>query len=1018
MIDFKYIFDHSPLPICVFQDGRFQLVNQRLAELSGYTREELLQISFVELIHPLDRAWVVKNVALRLTGEKVPGDYEFRAVNRAGETVYLRGIFSLVEFNNNSAILAQVLDVTEQKHAEDELRNSDQKYRSVLDNIEDGYFEVDLAGNLTYYNDAVCKILGYARESLAGMNYRKYTPQQNIEKLYQTYNHVYATGQPAKMFDWQIIRRDGEARLVETSISLIRDPEELPKGFRGIVRDITERKQTQEKLQRINEQLEVTNEDLVATNEELIAAEEELRQQLDELERSREALAQVNQQLLDIIEFLPDATFVVDQHRRVIAWNRAIEEMSGVPKKEIIGKGDFAYSVPFYNSPRPILIDMIGMDDEDISRHYENIIRMGNTVYGEVYIGSMNGGKGAFLRVAASPLYDNKGNIVGGIESIRDISEHKLQKAYFQQLFENSPNGIAIMDNEDRIKNVNKGFELLFQYSAKEIKGFCANDTIVPASLVNESLHLLVQVAGGEVIQKDTVRRRKDGSLVCVSLLGYPIIIGAKQVGIYAIYNDITERKMAVEALRESENKYRTIFDTAKTAIVIIEEDTTISLANREFQELSGYKRNEIEGKESWTKFVFKDDLDKMRDYHQQRRQNPAATPREYEFGFVDRQGNLKHVLLSVALIPGTKKSVASLLDFTERKRTEEQLKYLSLKDNLTGLYNRAFFEREMARLEGNRCATMGMIVCDVDGLKLVNDTLGHHVGDALLIAAAKVIMKSFREDDVVARVGGDEFAVLLPNSNVITVEKGCQRIRAAVDRYNEANPQLPLSISLGFATSEASFISMSDLYKEADNNMYREKLHRSKSARSAIVLTLMKALEARDFITEGHADRLSRLVEAVAVEIWLPERSVADLRLLAQFHDIGKVGIPDRILFKPGTLTHDEVVEMRRHCEIGHRIALSAPDLVPIADWILKHHEWWNGTGYPLGLKGDEIPLECRILAIADAYDAMTSDRPYRKALAHEDALAELRDCAGTQFDPGLVEQFIKVLETQSDRC
>ena len=176
-------------------------------------------------------------------------------------------------------------------------------------------------------------------------------------------------------------------------------------------------------------------------------------------------------------------------------------------------------------------------------------------------------------------------------------------------------------------------------------------------------------------------------------------------------------------------------------------EDTTISLANREFQELSGYKRNEIEGKESWTKFVFKDDLDKMRDYHQQRRQNPAATPREYEFGFVDRQGNLKHVLLSVALIPGTKKSVASLLDFTERKRTEEQLKYLSLKDNLTGLYNRAFFEREMARLEGNRCATMGMIVCDVDGLKLVNDTLGHHVGDALLIAAAKVIMKSFREE-------------------------------------------------------------------------------------------------------------------------------------------------------------------------------------------------------------------------------------------------------------------------------
>ena len=157
---------------------------------------------------------------------------------------------------------------------------------------------------------------------------------------------------------------------------------------------------------------------------------------------------------------------------------------------------------------------------------------------------------------------------------------------------------------------------------------------------------------------------------------------------------------------------------------------------------------------------------------------------------------------------------------------------------------------------------------------------------------------------------------------------------------------------------------------------MYRIKLHSSQSTRSAIVQTLMKALEARDYITEGHADRLQELVAIVALSLGLPERSIGDLRLLAQFHDIGKVGIPDRILFKKGSLTNQEFAEMKQHCEIGHRIALSAPDLVPIADWILKHHEWWNGKGYPLGLKGEEIPLECRILAIADAYDAMTSDQ------------------------------------------
>jgi len=173
-----------------------------------------------------------------------------------------------------------------------------------------------------------------------------------------------------------------------------------------------------------------------------------------------------------------------------------------------------------------------------------------------------------------------------------------------------------------------------------------------------------------------------------------------------------------------------------------------------------------------------------------------------------------------------------------------------------------------------------------------------------------------------------------------------------------------------------------------------------------------MKALEARDFITEGHATRLQSLVASVAEAIGLPERCINDLRLLAQFHDIGKVGLPDRILFKPDSLTREEYIEMQWHCEIGHRIALSAPDLSPIVDLILKHHEWWNGGGYPLGIKGEEIPVECRILAIADAYDAMTSDRPYRKAMAHMEAVEELKRCSGTQFDPDLVSRFIQVLE------
>jgi diguanylate cyclase (GGDEF)-like protein len=374
-----------------------------------------------------------------------------------------------------------------------------------------------------------------------------------------------------------------------------------------------------------------------------------------------------------------------------------------------------------------------------------------------------------------------------------------------------------------------------------------------------------------------------------------------------------------------------------------------------------------------------------------------AGGPREYE---------------ARVTISGVGDILVIVRDITERKQMERRLNYMSLHDPLTGLFNRAYFEQEMKRHDGGR-QSLGIIICDVDGLKLVNDTLGHEKGDALLIAAARMIKGAFRGGDMVARIGGDEFGVLLPNSDREVMKNAAGRIRAAIEKYNAAmGPDSPLSVSIGLAFSEDA-ANTTWLYKEADNSMHREKLHRSQSARSSIVQALMKALSERDFITEGHADRLQDIVVNVARDLGMSERKITDLRLLARFHDIGKVGIPDSILFKPCSLTMEEFNEMKRHTEIGHRIAESAADLIPIADWILKHHEWWDGGGYPLGLKGDDIPVECRILSIADAYDAMTSDRPYRSALDHGAAVREIVRCSGSQFDPELVPVFIRSIST-----
>lgn len=349
--------------------------------------------------------------------------------------------------------------------------------------------------------------------------------------------------------------------------------------------------------------------------------------------------------------------------------------------------------------------------------------------------------------------------------------------------------------------------------------------------------------------------------------------------------------------------------------------------------------------------------------------------------------------------------------DVTLRKEAEEQIHFISLHDSLTGLYNRTYFEQEMLSLEGPECLPVALMICDLDGLKFINDTLGHKTGDALLLKAAQILKDSCPDEITKARIGGDEFSLLFKRCSRSQVESVYTNIKRQAEDHNRRTPDLPLAISIGFALRNDATLSMADLFREADNNMYREKLHSQNSGHSGLISSLMQALQERDFMTGGHVERMEQIAQLSGQALGLPHSQLNDLRLFTRFHDIGKVGIPDSILLKAGPLTAEEWDHMRRHCEIGYRIARAASDLQPVAEWILKHHEWWNGEGYPLGLKGEEIPLECRIIAIVDAYDAMTSERPYRQALSQEQAVAELQRCSGTQFDPCLVELLTRII-------
>lgn len=359
-----------------------------------------------------------------------------------------------------------------------------------------------------------------------------------------------------------------------------------------------------------------------------------------------------------------------------------------------------------------------------------------------------------------------------------------------------------------------------------------------------------------------------------------------------------------------------------------------------------------------------------------------------------------------------TNEYLMMIRNMTDRITLERQLIELVEKDTLTKLYNRRSFEDRMNLFKGRTCQSLSMVSIDVNGLKFINDTLGHLAGDRMIVAAADIILEVFGEHGHVARIGGDEFGVILENMEESQVEGLMVKLNAKVEEYNASSKNEALSLAYGYSYHKTGKVNMELMFQEADNNMYQSKLLKKESIRSAFVSTFMKALEAKDYIVEGHVTRMEELSLSIGEALSLHQDRLDRLLLLTKFHDIGKIGIPDSILKKPAPLTDAEWKVMRTHSSIGERIALEAADIKDIAHLILKHHERWDGKGYPLGLQGEDIPIECRILAIADAYDAMTNDRPYRKALPCHQAMEEIERSSETQFDPKLVLAFLSLMK------
>lgn len=480
----------------------------------------------------------------------------------------------------------------------------------------------------------------------------------------------------------------------------------------------------------------------------------------------------------------------------------------------------------------------------------------------------------------------------------------------------------------------------------------------------------------------------------------------AKQVA--AIFNDITKRKIVEVQLKLNMNDLLKSQRIAHLGTWRMNLQTDEVFWSKELYKMFGRdpkssplhftEHNQLFTLESWEKLSDSIELTISQ-----------GVPYELELESVHSDGTIRWIWTRGEAQRDADDQIVSLWgaaqDITTRKIGEDKLLYLSTHDHLTGLYNRRYYEQKLKELDKKENYPLSIIMFDLNGLKLVNDSFGHDMGDVLLNKAAETIKKACRQDDIIARIGGDEFVLVLPKTSVRDTVKIANHIKELTSKEIVSN--IELSISYGYDTKELDSQSISEVVVNAENHMYKHKLFERTSIRSKTIELIMNTLFEKSKDEAQHSNRVSRICQAIAVEMDLDQNKINQMRVVGLMHDIGKIGVDEKILNKTGSLTSIERIDIEKHAEIGWRLLSSTNEFSEIAQFVIHHHEKWDGSGYPNGIKGEAIQIEARIIAVAEAYETMTSNRSFDKKLTMKEALQELKRCSGKHFDPKIVDVF-----------
>lgn len=483
-----------------------------------------------------------------------------------------------------------------------------------------------------------------------------------------------------------------------------------------------------------------------------------------------------------------------------------------------------------------------------------------------------------------------------------------------------------------------------------------------------------------------------------------------------SLKKEIKKRKAAEKKLQFKSEQQELLLNNIDIQVWYLKDEKTYGLVNKKRANFLGFDKSELEGKKI-TEVHNKEILPTIVESNKL-----VFTKKEkikWEEWVKNSEGENR--LLLITKIPKLNKNneveyvICSAEDITDRQKKTEKIRYLSYHDSLTDLYNRTYYEKQLEKLNRDKNLPLSIILADVNGLKLTNDVFGHKAGDNLLKEIAQLLKTSVRADDILARWGGDEFAILLPNTDAKIAKQVVKRIRKKCEN-SEFTP-VPPSLAIGAATKKNKKEDIESVFKLAETKMYENKEEQKQGFNNPLLNNLIERRNSEEYKMIRHSSNLTKNIKKMGEVLSLDEHEIKKLVLLAKLHDIGKLAIKQAVLQKESKLTKEEWNEFKTHVKKGSQIASSFPIAKSLADAILYHHERWDGNGYPDGLAKDNIPYLARILAVVDLFDSLISDIYYpvsqdlyfAEPLDKTEAVKKIRDFSGSLLDPNLAEIFIK---------